>query len=83
MLDFDREIRTELSNSQALVLIAKAQFRPFTESDWDCFMGCETDNPQIAEMGDYCLVLDGDTVNIIQCGDAYGGQMFQLSNMDG
>jgi hypothetical protein len=77
----DREIRTELTPAQALVLIAKTEFRQFTKNDWACFSGCESTNPLVGEIGDYCIVLDGEVVNIIHCGDGYGGQLFNLNEM--
>jgi hypothetical protein len=46
----------------ALKLIATAQFRPFTDADWQGFAGCETADPQIAEVGDMVVIIDGDEV---------------------
>jgi hypothetical protein len=71
----------KLSASEAIALIAKTQFSPFTESDWHAFMGCEADEPFIGYNGDYCLVLDGETVNIFHAEDEFGGQLFSLSEM--
>jgi len=71
----------KLSASEAIVLIAKTQFSPFTEADWFAFMGCEADEPLIGYNGDYCLVLDGETVNIIHAEDEFGGQLFSFSEM--
>jgi hypothetical protein len=45
---------------EALKLIATAQFRPFTDTDWMGFAGCETADPQIAELGDLTIIIDGD-----------------------
>lgn len=78
----DLETRTDLTAAQLMILIAKTQFSPFTEGDWNCFMGCESSNPFIGYIGTYTIVLDGDTVNVIEEGDEYGGQLFKLSNMD-
>jgi hypothetical protein len=70
-----------LNVTQALLLIARTEFVPFTQSDWDAFCGCESENPLIGYNGDYCLVLDGDTVNIIGSDDEYGGQLFNLNEI--
>ena len=46
----------------ALKLMAKVQFRPFDDSDWMGWAGCESAEPMIGEIGDITVVLDGDTV---------------------
>ena len=71
----------KLSASEAIALIAKTQFSPFTEFDWSAFAGCEADEPLIGYNGDYCLVLDGENINIIHGEDEYGGQLFSFSEM--
>lgn len=53
------------------------KLREFDESDWDCYSGCETENPMITDISlrmdntdidlwyrkfDGCLVIDGDTI---------------------
>lgn len=72
---------TELSAVEALRLVASTQLKPFTDSDWDAFLGCESENPLIGYNGDYTIVIDGETVNIIHAEDLYGGQMFSLAEI--
>ena len=74
-------METKLSMTEALALIAKTQFSPFTEADWFAFAGCESDDPVIGYNGDFAIVVDGDTVNIIHAEDEYGGQLFCLSEL--
>jgi len=74
-------METKLSMTEALSLIAKTQFSPFTEADWFAFAGCESDDPVIGYNGDFAIVVDGDTVNIIHAEDEYGGQLFCLSEL--
>lgn len=40
----------------------QTELRPFTDSDWDCFSGCESDNPRIAEGTSWHLIVDGQDV---------------------
>jgi len=80
------EHRTNYSASEILRLIATAKFRPFDEADWDAFLGCESENPMIAEY-EYngrtgVIVLDGDRGDIVDLVDEFGGQMFSLSLLD-
>ena len=84
------EHRTNYSASEILRLIATAKFRPFDEADWDAFLGCESENPMIAEY-EYngrtgVIVLDGDRgaaiPDIVEFVDEFGGQMFSLSLLD-
>jgi len=80
------EHRTNYSASEILRLIATAKFCPFDEADWDAFLGCESENPMIAEY-EYngrtgVIVLDGDRGDIVDLVDEFGGQMFSLSLLD-
>ena len=80
------EHRTNYSASEILRLIATAKFRPFDEADWDAFLGCDSENPMIAEY-EYngrtgVIVLDGDRGDIVDLVDEFGGQMFSLSLLD-
>jgi len=63
---------------EALKLLAHATMRPFTKDDWYSFNGCETKDPMIGEFGEWILVLDGATLNIIHVDDGYGGTLFEL-----
>lgn len=67
------------STAELMVLIAKSQFRPFTEGDWYAFAGCESENPLISEADHYCIVIDGNTVNVLYYGDEYGGALYSLN----
>ena len=55
-----------MNSADALKIIATAQFRPFTKSDWMGFAGCESENPMIAEIGDMCVIIDGDKLTFNQ-----------------
>jgi hypothetical protein len=46
----------------AFKMIGETTFRPFTDSDWKAFQGCETQNPMIGENGQWAIVIDGDEV---------------------
>lgn len=72
---------TDLTTTEALRLVARTTFRPFGKADWDSFAGCEGPEPLIGETGDYVLVIDGPTVNIIKGDDMFGGMMFDLNEM--
>jgi len=80
------EHRTNYSASEILRLIATAKFRPFDEFDWDMFLGCESENPMIAQYEfngrTGVIVLDGEGGEILDHEDEYGGQMFSLSLLD-
>ena len=69
------------TKAELLALIARSTFRPFTNSDWDAFAGCESADPLIAEDGDYVIVLDGDQVNVLHADDEFGGQLFDLNQL--
>ena len=47
----------------ALRLIATATFRPFNDADWDCWAGCVTESPMIAELNDLVIIVDGDVIS--------------------
>ena len=55
---------TELPQNaaEALKLMAKVQFRPFDDSDWMGWAGCESAEPMIAETDDITVIIDGETV---------------------
>lgn len=46
-------------------LVARAEFRAFTESDWYAYAGCETKHPRIAEIDGRTIVIDGDNVVVM------------------
>jgi hypothetical protein len=57
MLDLDR--------NEALILIAKTQFHPFTKADYVSFAGVESETPYIAETEDYIIILDDNMVQFM------------------
>ena len=66
------------STAELMVLIAKSEFRPFTQGDWYAFAGCESKNPFICETDEYCIVIDGNNVNMVYHEDMYGGELYSL-----
>jgi hypothetical protein len=54
------------SSVEALKLIAKTQFRPFDDADWQSWAGCESAEPMIAQIGEITVVIDGETVHFNQ-----------------
>jgi hypothetical protein len=69
---------TQLTATELFALIAKTQFAPFTEADWDVFAGCQSETPFIGYNGDFTIVIDDETVNVIHAEDEFGGQLFCL-----
>jgi len=63
--------RLPLSPVEALLLVAKTKFRPFDESDWMSFSGCESENPFIGEVDNIAVVLDGDVIFFQLYGDEF------------
>ena len=63
---------------EALKMLAATTMRQFTREDWYGFSGCETKDPMIGEFGDFTIVLDSSTLNIIHGEDMYGGTLFEL-----
>jgi hypothetical protein len=53
-----------MTPSQILALVARARFEPFTETDWDAFAGCSSENPLIAEVDHYILIIDGAEIQV-------------------
>ncbi len=41
-----------------------ANLRSFGMADWNCFSGCTTKNPEIADVGKWVIILDGQTVEL-------------------
>jgi hypothetical protein len=54
-----------LDRNEALTLIAKTTFSPFTKADYESFAGVESENPYIGENGDYIIILDGNMVQFM------------------
>jgi hypothetical protein len=72
---------TALNLNEVLILIAKTQFAPFTDYDWYAFAGCASATPFIGYNGDFTIVIDDETVNVIHAEDEFGGQLFSLNEM--
>lgn len=67
-----------LTATEALDMIVRTKFKPFTRYDWMAFAGCTSELPYRGVNGDYVLIWDADCVNIIHMNDEYGGQVFTL-----
>ncbi len=46
--------------------------QPFDQSDWDCFSGCTSKNPEIAWLENYAIILDGLSVEVTFMDDGAG-----------
>lgn len=64
-----------MNAATALLMVAKTKFSAFTDSDWDAFSGCTSENPMIGEYEDNLIIIDGTEIHI-QSDD--GGYMFNL-----
>jgi len=69
------------TEAELFSIIAKTQFKPFTEGDWYTFAGCESENPLIGYDGEFAIVIDGETVNIVHGDDEYGGQLYTFKRL--
>jgi len=54
-----------MDHTEALVLVAKAQFRPFDKSDYDSFAGVQSPNPYVGEYEDYLIIIDGSEIQVM------------------
>lgn len=70
--------RTNVTAKKALEMLGAAMMRPFTKEDWMGFSGCEDPNPTIGYVETYVLVVDGNTLLVLEQSDEYGGQTFTL-----
>lgn len=52
---------TDSPSPKTLTEILAADFRPFTDSDWEIFAGCEGDHPMIAEMSEELVAIMDET----------------------
>ena len=57
------------SSVEALQIIARLSFSPFTEMDWMAWSGCESANPMICETDEFTVIIDGDTVTFNRYAD--------------
>lgn len=67
------------TTAELMLIIAKTEFRPFNKMDWAAFAGCESENPMIAESGNWTIVIDGPMVNVVDWEDEYGGRLYSLT----
>lgn len=72
-----------ISAAEVIALVAKTQFREFTDIDWQAFAGCETENPLIAETTFkdqiVIIILDGNSIQIVPDEDLAEFVTFYLS----
>ena len=53
-----------VKHTPILLTIAKLDWQPFDNLDWNCFAGCRTENPMIAHDDDATYVIDGASLSI-------------------
>ena len=46
-------------------ILSRSPLQPFTEGDWYAFCGCENENPRIAYEENLAIILDGNTISVI------------------
>ena len=51
-------INKPLDPQKALLLLAKAEMKPFTAQDWDAYGGCTSDHALIGQVEGYLVILD-------------------------
>ena len=55
-----------IDKADLLRLVATLEFRPFGKWDWDTFNGCNSENPMIAETETFCVIVDGEDIEMIK-----------------
>ena len=50
----------QLTNAEALRILASTKPQPFTKHDWSAFSGCSSQNPMIYYGTDFYLLVDED-----------------------
>ena len=60
-----------MTKSDIMRLVAQTQFREFTKEDWYAFAGCDSSNPLIAEIDDWTVLIDGETISISRYNDDF------------
>lgn len=53
------------TNEKMIALILAMGGKAFDQMDWECYAGCESDNPHIAHVGDFTVIADEDHFIII------------------
>jgi len=73
---------TMLTMSQALALLAKADFKPFTRNDWYAFSGCDSADPMIYydEVAGLTIIHDGEAIDFIDDDGESRGQLNLTTN---
>ena len=51
-----------LNVTEALLMVARSTFRPMADVDYYGYAGAESENPMIAESGDYVIIIDGEII---------------------
>lgn len=69
------------SAAEIFKMLVLTVFEPFTERDWEAFQGCKSANPRIGYNGNFTLILDGETLNVIDADDDYGGAFYTLTEI--
>lgn len=54
---------------EVLCLLRTTALAPFTNEDWDCYAGTQSQYPSIGNCALGVLILDGDTVTIVDSDD--------------
>lgn len=49
----------------ALIMVGKAEMKPFTFADYDAFSGVTSECPMIGECDGYLIVIDGNEIQIM------------------
>ena len=72
------------AKSKLLSIIARTEFKPFDDMDWALFSGCESENPLIAvlEESNLIIVIDGNRINIVHEADEFGGELYELNQLN-
>ena len=55
----------KVTHTPLLLTVAKLDWQPFDDLDWNCFAGCRTENPMIAHDNDATYVIDGASLSVI------------------
>jgi hypothetical protein len=69
-----------ITTAELLKLIATLSFEPFTESDWECWSGCESEAPVVCYAEKFTIVIDGDKISYQDAEGEFAEQLFRLSD---
>lgn len=62
-------------------MLVLTEFKPFNTERWAAFCGCKSAHPMIGYNGEFTLILDGETLNVIDADDDYGGAFYTLTEI--